>query len=104
MRAGPLNVRPKTSSRSDVRSIDVSLPFLASIRFLLRFELLDELVQFVEARVPQPPIALEPVVKSAKRLCAQLVQALVGARLNVDEPDLLEHAQMLRDLGLVEVQ
>src|SRR5215831_2793146 len=56
MRAGPLMVRVMTSSRSDFRSTVVrffvgvgSLSLLASIDFLLSFELLDNLVQLVEA-------------------------------------------------------
>src|SRR5688572_31705929 len=53
-RAGPLTVRVTTSSRSDFRSTVVrffmgvaSLPLLASIDFLLPFQILDNLVQFV---------------------------------------------------------
>ena len=56
MRAGPLMVRVTTSSRSDFRSTVVgffvgvgSVSLLASIDFLLLFELLDNLVQLVEA-------------------------------------------------------
>src|SRR5262252_7079848 len=56
MRAGPLMVRVTTSSRSDFRSTVVrffiavgSLSLLASIDFLLAFQLLDNLVQLVEA-------------------------------------------------------
>ena len=56
MRAGALNVRATTSSRSDFRStvvrffMDVSsLPLLASIDLLLPFQFLDNLVQLVEA-------------------------------------------------------
>src|SRR3954471_24545424 len=67
MRAGPLMVRVTTSSRSDVRSVVVgffmgvaSLSVLASIDFLLLFQFLDNLVQLVEARVPELAIALDP--------------------------------------------
>src|ERR1043166_9263559 len=56
MRAGPLMVRMTTSSRSDFRSTVVrffvgagSLSLLASMCFLLSFQLLDNLVHFVEA-------------------------------------------------------
>src|SRR5262245_62352538 len=55
MRAGALNVRVTTSSRSDFRSTVVrffmrvgSLPLLASIDLLLPFQSLDNLVQLVE--------------------------------------------------------
>src|ERR671924_2179430 len=58
MRAGALNVRVTTSSRSDFRSTVVrffmgSLSFLASIGLLLLFQFFDDLVQLAEARVPQ---------------------------------------------------
>src|SRR5678809_1716410 len=60
MRAGPLNVRVTTSSRSDFRSTVVrffigvaSLSLLASIDFLLPFQFLDDLVQCVEACLPE---------------------------------------------------
>src|SRR3954469_23541233 len=60
MRAGPLKVRVMTSSRSDFRSTVVrffigvaSLSLLMSIDLLLPFQLLDNRVQPVEARVPQ---------------------------------------------------
>src|SRR5215813_9852927 len=56
MRAGPLNVRVTTSSRSDFRSTVVrffmrvgSLFLVASIDSLLPFQRLDNLVQLVEA-------------------------------------------------------
>src|SRR5262245_37039858 len=67
MRAGPLKVRVTTSSRSDFRSTVVrffigvgSLSFLASIDLLLPFEFLDNLVQLVEASVPDPAVPLDP--------------------------------------------
>src|SRR6185437_12324673 len=59
MRAGPLTVRVTTSSRSDFRSTVVrfmgvgSLSLLASIDLLLPFQFLDNLVQLVEACVPE---------------------------------------------------
>jgi hypothetical protein len=52
---------------------------------LLTGEFFDELVQFLEARVPELPVAFEPTVKLAKRLCAQLVEPLLSARLDVHE-------------------
>src|SRR3954471_23018701 len=60
MRAGPLKVRVTTSSRSDFRSILVrffigvaSLSLLASIDLLLPFQFLDNVVQLVEACLPE---------------------------------------------------
>src|SRR5215510_1082414 len=65
MRDGPLTVRVTTSSRSDFRSTVVwffmvvaSLSLLASIDLLLPFQFLDNLVQLVEACVPELAIPL----------------------------------------------
>src|SRR5687768_10415302 len=67
MRAGALNVRVTTSSRSDFRSTVVrfliglaSLSLPASIDLLLPFQLLDNLVQLVEACVPELAIPFDP--------------------------------------------
>src|SRR3954465_4149994 len=60
MRAGPLKIRATTNSRSDVRSTVVrfftavgSLSFFASIDLLLAFEFLDNIVQLLEAQLPE---------------------------------------------------
>src|SRR5580698_5718688 len=60
MRAGLLKVRVMTSSRSDFRSTVVrffvgvgSLSRVASIDLLLPFQFADNLVQFVEACIPE---------------------------------------------------
>jgi hypothetical protein len=58
----------------------------------------------LEAFIPQLAIALEPIVKLAQRLRAKLVEPLLGNRLHVDEARLFEHAQMLGDLRLVEIE
>src|SRR4029078_8013418 len=67
MRAGPLKVRVTTSSRSDFRSTVVwffivvaSLSLLASIDLLLPFQVLDDLVQLVEACAPELAVPREP--------------------------------------------
>src|SRR5262249_15899402 len=77
MRAGPLKVRVTTSSRSDFRSTIVrffigvgSLSLLASIDLLLPFQFLDNLVQPVEACVPELAVPLDPC-----RLFLQSAQA-----------------------------
>src|SRR4029077_10712308 len=77
MRAGPLTVRVTTSSRSNVRSTVVrfftgvgSLPLFASIDLLLPFQFLDNLVQLVEACIPELTVPLEPC-----RLFLQSAQA-----------------------------
>src|SRR5579863_6439425 len=66
-RAGPLKVRVTTISRSDFRSTVVrffmgvsSLSLLASIDLLLPFQFLDNLVQLVEACVPELAVLLDP--------------------------------------------
>src|SRR5260221_4722514 len=67
MRAGPLMVRVTMSSRSDFRSTVVrffmgatSLSLFASIDLLLPFQFLDNLVQLVEACVPELTVPLDP--------------------------------------------
>src|ERR1700756_4669990 len=67
MRAGALKVRVTTSSRSDFRSTVVrffmgagSLSLLASIDLLLPFQFRDDLVQLVEACVPELAVPLDP--------------------------------------------
>src|SRR4249920_2849785 len=102
MRAGPLNVRVTTSSRSAFRSTIVrffmgagSLSLLASIDLLLPFQFLNNLVQLVEACVPELAVPLDPC-----RLFLQSVQAeLAGPHapdlLRGDEPRLLQDADML---------
>src|SRR6478609_9015542 len=64
-RAGASNVRVTTTSRSDflctvVRLMAGSLCFLASIELLLAFQFFDDLVQLVEARVPELSMRLDP--------------------------------------------
>src|SRR4029434_3295312 len=67
MRAGPLKVRVTTNSRSDFRSTVVrffmavgSLSLFASIDLLLPFQFLDNVVQLVEACLPELAVPLDP--------------------------------------------
>src|SRR5687767_2915942 len=102
MRAGPLKVRVTTSSRSDFRSTVVrffmgagSNSLLASIDLLLPFQFLNNLVQLVEAGVPELAVPLDP-----SRLFLQSAQAeLAGPHapdlLRGDEPRLLQDADVL---------
>src|SRR5215831_17912914 len=106
MRAGPLKVRVTTSSRSDFRSTAVrffmsagSLFLFASIDLLLAFQFLDNLVQLVEAHIPELAVPLDP-----RRLFLQSAQAeLAGPHasdlLCDDEPRLLQDADMLLHAG-----
>src|SRR5678810_1189689 len=102
MRAGPLNVRVTTSSRSDFRSTVVrffigvaSLSLLASIDFLLPFQFLDNLVQLVEACVPELAVPLEPCRLFLQTAQAELAGPHAPDLLRGDEPRLLQDADML---------
>src|SRR5262245_5604224 len=102
MRAGPLKVRVTTISRSDFRSTVVrffmavgSLSLFASIDLLLPFQFLDNVVQLVEACLPEPAVPLDPchlVLQSAR---AELAGPHAPDLLRDDEPRLLQDANML---------
>src|SRR3954468_14652377 len=99
MRAGPLKVRVATSSRSDFRSTVVrffvgvgSLSLLASIDLLLPFQLLDNLVQLVEACVPELAVPLEPCRLLLQSARAELAGPHAPELLRRDEPGLLQDA------------
>src|ERR1700693_6521523 len=98
MRAGPLNMRVTTSSRSDVRSTVVSFlaapsPLACTIRLLLLLASLDELVQLLEPLFPDAPVAIEPFVKLLHRLRAEPVWAAVrGARRALPTQHLVDTA------------
>src|SRR5512134_3440757 len=102
MRAGPLKVRVTTSSRSDFRSTVVrffmgvgSLSLLASIDLLLPFQFLDNLVQLVEACVPELAVSLEPCRLFLQSAQAELAGPHAPDLLRGDEPRLLQDADML---------
>src|SRR5919198_1542036 len=86
-RAGPLNVRVTTSSRSDFRSTVVrffigvaSLSRLASIDLLLPFQCFNNLVQLVEACIPELAVSLDP--------CSFLLRSARAEPAGPDTPDL----------------
>src|SRR5262252_6718433 len=102
MRAGALNVRVTTSSRSDFRSTVVrfcigvaSLSLLASIDLLLPFQLLDNLVQLVEACVPELAVPLDPGRLFLQSARADFAVPHAADLLRGDEPGLLQDADML---------
>src|SRR3954471_8270814 len=102
MRAGPLKVRVTTSSRSDFRSTVVrffigmaSLSLLASIDLLLPFQFLDNLVQLVEACVPELAVPLDPCRLFLQSARAELAGPHAPNLLRSDEPRLLQDADML---------
>src|SRR5207344_170204 len=101
-RAGPLKVRVTTSSRSDFRSTVVrffigatSLSLLVSIDLLLPFQFLDDLVQFVEACVPELAIPLDPCRLFLQSARAEVAGPHAPDLLRGDEPRLLQDADVL---------
>src|SRR5271163_89580 len=102
MRAGPLKVRVTISSRSDFRSTVVrffigvgSLYLLASIDLLLPFQFLDNLVQLVEACVPELAVLLDPCRLFLESAQAEFAGPHAPDLLLGDEPRLLQDADML---------
>src|SRR5580765_2796207 len=102
MRAGPLKVRVTTTSRSDFRSTIVrffigvaSLSLLASIDLLLSFQFLDNLVQLVEAFVPELAVPLEPCRLFLQSARAEPAGPHTPELLRGDEPGLLQDADVL---------
>src|SRR5207344_341391 len=101
-RAGPLKVRVTTSSRSDFRSTVVgffigagSLSLLASIDVLLPFQFFNNLVQLVEACVPELAVPLEPCRLFLQSARAELTGPHAPDLLRGDEPDMLQDADVL---------
>src|SRR5215510_3498868 len=102
MRAGPLKDRVTTSSRSDFRSTVVwffmavgSLSLLASIDLLLPFQFFDNLVQLVEACVPELAVPLDPCRLFLQPAQAELAGPHAPDLLRDDEPRLLQNADVL---------
>src|SRR5688572_6455297 len=105
-RAGPSKVRVTTSSRSDFRSTVVrffmgvgSLSLFASIDPLLPFQFLDNLVQLVEACVPELTVPLDPCRLFLQSAQAELAGPHAPDLLRDDEPRLLQDADMLLHAG-----
>src|SRR6476646_8840402 len=105
-RAGPLTVRETTSSRSDVRSTFVSFSIgvgsasrVASIGLLLPLQFLDDLVQLVQACIPEPALLLDPrglVIESAGAETARphAPDLLRGNQFGLlEDADVLPHAR-----------
>src|SRR5580658_629155 len=99
IRAGASKVRVTTSSRSVFRSTVVrflgSVSLLASIRFLLLFQFLNNLVQLVEACVPEPAVPLDPCCLFLQSAQAELAGPHAPDFLRGDESRLLQDADML---------
>src|SRR4249920_2512595 len=102
MRAGPLKLRVTTSSRSDFRFTVVrfvtevgSFSLLASIDLLLKFQFLNNLVQLVEACVPELAVPLDPCRLFLQSAQAELAGPHAPDLLRGDEPRLLQDADVL---------
>src|SRR5262245_11184006 len=100
--AGPLTVRLTTSSRSDVRSVVArfsvgvgSLVVIAFIDRLLPLELLDDLVQLVEARVPESAMPLHPGRLFLESTRAERAGPHAPDLRRGDEPGLLQDPDVL---------
>ena len=102
MRAGASKVRVTTTSRSDFRSTVVrffmgvgSPSLLASIDLLLPFQFLDDLVELVEACVPELVIPLDPRRLFLEPARAEPAGPHAPDLLRGDEPRLLQDADVL---------
>jgi DNA-binding transcriptional ArsR family regulator len=69
-----------------------------------RLELLENLVEHLEASVPDATVPIEPFVQLAQRFGAEPVDALLRPRLDAHPSGLSKDLEVLRDLGLVEVE
>src|SRR5215831_6893447 len=102
-RAGALKVRVTTISRSDFRTTVVrlfficvaSLSLLVSIDLLLPFQFLDNLVQLVEACVPELAVPLDPCGLFLQSARADLAGPHAPDLLRGDEPGMLQDADVL---------
>src|SRR5262245_22057753 len=113
MRAGPLKVRVTTISRSDVRSTVVrffmavgSLSLFVSIDLLLPFQFFNNVVQLVEACLPEPAVPLDPCRLFLQSARAKLAGPHAPDLLRGDEPGLLQDTDVLLHAreGHVELQ
>src|SRR5258706_14776347 len=57
--------------------------------------------QAIKARTPDVAVGLQPYVKLAEGLGAQLVDALLSDRMHFDKPRIAERAEMFGDLRLM---
>src|SRR2546429_502745 len=109
MRSGS-NIVLKTSSRGASRvlvisssrsegNVTLNLLSLAITAFLLVLDLVQDLVQSVEALLPEFAIALDPLVGRPQRRGIQAGRPPLGFASPLDELCALEHLQMLVDGG-----
>src|SRR4249920_3581749 len=106
MRAGASKVRLTTISRSDFGSTVVrccvvsgSRSFLAFIDLLLPFQFVDNLVQLVEARIPELAVLLDPCRLFFESARAEPAGPHAPDLLRGDELGLLQDADVLPHAG-----
>jgi hypothetical protein len=74
------------------------------LTFLLFLEFLHVLVEGVHSAFPETPERIQPGSKLLERSCPQLIDALLGDWLHVDQTSLAEDTQVFGNLGLMQRQ
>src|SRR3954447_19562386 len=87
---------------SSAGSVTVAVPLLTVIACFLLLEVFEDIVQPGEPLRPCALVAAHPVVDGLERRAVEPVDPLPARLADVDRPDLAQHPQMLRDLGLGE--
>src|SRR5687768_10141153 len=62
------------------------------------------LFQSIVAGFLEAAVGLQPVVESLERLGSQLVDALLGRWVHLDQPRFTQHTEMFGDLRLAELE
>src|SRR5438309_5986974 len=65
---------------------------------------MQDFIQAVKALVPQPAVRSQPIVELTERLGSQVVDPLLSGATGLDDAGVTQHAQVLGDLGLAELQ
>src|SRR3712207_9542684 len=82
--------------------VTFAVPLVAAAISLLLLEVLQDVVQQLEALRPQPLIALDPVVDGLQRETVDAVQPLPPPVSHLHQSHFPEHAQVLGHLRLAE--
>jgi hypothetical protein len=61
-------------------------------------------IQAIKSRVPDVAVGFQPCVKLVEWLSTQLVDALLGDWMRLDEPGNFEYAEMFGDLRLAQTE
>src|ERR671934_2361660 len=97
-------MRLPTISTSEGKLSFEALLVVSAIFPLLLLNFSQVLVESVVSVVPELSIRFQPFIELAKGLRSQVVDPLVGDRMNLNHPGLGQHAQVLAHLRLVEMQ